>query len=91
MALLAILAVSSSLATRVFHLSLHHGPTSVQSDSEQATRQHLNTDAAEWAPPVATITAIAEVSFYPRIFPAGPPVAGLLLDESLYNRPPPSC
>jgi hypothetical protein len=28
---------------------------------------------------------------YPRIAPAGPPIPTVLLETSLYNRPPPSC
>jgi len=28
---------------------------------------------------------------YPRVAPAGPPLPTLLLEENLYNRPPPSC
>lgn len=87
---LLILALTVSLATRVFHITLTHGVT-VQSNSPQAKRQHMDKDAARWVPPVSYYAGYGVVSFYPRMAPAGPPLPSLQFDESLYNRPPPSC
>ncbi|HEY1801251.1 MAG TPA: hypothetical protein VGG46_09995 [Terriglobales bacterium] len=48
--------------------------------------------AAQWVPPVAVVVdAVLVISSYPRLAPAGPPVADLFYEETLYNRPPPSC
>lgn len=85
-----ILALTVSLATRVFHTTLSSG-VSVQSHSRQAKRQHMDKDAASWVPPISYDAGYGPVSFYPRIAPAGPPLPSLQFDERLYNRPPPSC
>jgi hypothetical protein len=74
--LLITFSLTVSLATRTFHFKTHHG-TSVQSVSSSAIRQHLDKDAVRWPAPVETLAMLDS--------PA------LLLDESLYNRPPPSC
>jgi len=87
---LAVCGLTVSLATRVFRLSLVHHTTTVQSGAARAVRQHLNKDAAMWRPPVTKVV-FEVVSFYPRVSPAGPPIPSLIFDESLYNRPPPSC
>ncbi len=87
--LLAIAGLTCSLATRTFRLSIPHGST-VQSSAGQAMRQHLDSDAAKWIPPVAVAVQIEAPSFYPKVAPAGPSLPGLLLDDPLYNRPPPS-
>jgi hypothetical protein len=79
-----------SLATRTFRLTIPHG-VAVKSGDAQAIRQHMNRDAALWTPPVPLFSTFQAPSFYPRVAPAGPPLGVLLLDESLYNRPPPSC
>jgi len=88
--MVAMLALTGSLATRVFHVNGAQ-PVSAQSAASSATRQHLDRDAVRWAPPVAEFNPLYDVSFYPRISPAGPPVPAVLIDESLYNRPPPTC
>jgi hypothetical protein len=79
-----------TLATRTFHLSIPHGVT-VRSGAAQAMRQHLDRDAAPWVPPTPFFTNLEAPAFYPHVAPAGSPLGVLLLDESLYNRPPPSC
>ena len=86
----AIFALTASLATRTSVPSDLHGSTA-QSASTQATRQHLDGDAIQWVAPTPVHTALQVPSFYPRSSPAGPPLPNLLFDESLYNRPPPSC
>lgn len=84
----AVAGLSCSLATRTFRLSFSHG-TVVRSAEAQAMRQHLDRDAARWVPPVQVSITLDAPTFYPRIAPAGPPLPGLVLDEPLYNRPPP--
>src|SRR5271157_2392490 len=88
--LLAICGLTVSLATRTFRLTIPHGVTAQSGDS-QAMRQHLDCDAAQWAPPVPVLSALRAPVFYPRVAPAGPPIPAVLFDESLSNRPPPSC
>lgn len=87
---LAIFALTATLATRTSVPTDFHG-TIAQSASTQATRQHLDGDAIQWVAPTPVLTALQVPSFYPRFSPAGPPLPNLLFDESLYNRPPPSC
>src|SRR5580698_10308682 len=90
--LVAVCALTVSLATRYGGpwaassqvVSSAHGHSSVD-----AKRQHLTKNAATWVPPLVCFDPLGSPSFYPRIAPAGPPVPGLLLEESLYNRPPP--
>ena len=79
-----------TLATRTFHVTLPY-KTTVQSGDSQAVRQHMDRDAIRWAGPAAKVTVSEAPTFYPRVAPAGPPLPTLLLEESLYNRPPPTC
>jgi hypothetical protein len=88
--ILAICGLTTSLATRTFRLTLSHTST-VQSGSTQAIRQHMDRDAANWVSPVPVTTTLPVPVFYPRFAPAGPPMPTVLFDESLSNRPPPSC
>lgn len=86
--ILAIAGLTCSLATRTFRLTVPHR-TTVQSGDAQAMRQHMDRDAARWIPPVTVSVVLDVPTFYPHVAPAGPPMPGLLLDEPLYNRPPP--
>lgn len=87
---LSIAALTVTLATRTSVVTLSHS-FSVDSQLSNSSGQHLDSDAVGWAPPVATLVMAEDVSFYPLVSPAGPPVPGLLFDRALYNRPPPSC
>ena len=87
---LAICGLTVSLATRTFRLTIPHGVTAQSADSH-AMRQHMDRDAAQWAPPVPILGTLQAPVFYPRVAPAGPPMPSVLFDESLSNRPPPSC
>lgn len=87
---LAICGLTVSLATRTFRLTFPHGRT-VQSGSAQAMRQHMDRDAAKWTSPVPVVITVHVPTFYPHVAPAGPPLPGLLFEESFYNRPPPFC
>jgi hypothetical protein len=92
-ALLAVVMLSLvvSLATRTFHRTVPQGVTA-HAHTAQAMRQHMVRDAARWVPPVFIYTARQAPVFYPHVAPAGPPVPSLLLiEENLYNRPPPFC
>jgi hypothetical protein len=83
-----MLSLVVTLATRTFHDTTSLS-TTVQSSSLQAMRQHMDRDAVRWAAPVATLVVAEAPTFYPLVAPAGPPLPTLLLDENLYNRPPP--
>jgi hypothetical protein len=86
-----MLSLIVSLATRTFHQTIPQGVTA-HSNTAQAMRQHMVRDAARWVPPVFVHTAQQAPVFYPHVAPAGPPNPTLLLiEEGLYNRPPPSC
>jgi hypothetical protein len=88
--ILAICGLTVSLATRTFRLTISQGVTAESADSH-AMRQHLDCDAAQWAPPVPTLSTLQAAVFYPPVAPTGPPMPSVLFDESLSNRPPPSC
>jgi hypothetical protein len=85
-----LFSLTASLVTRTFRLTFPHGVT-IKSGAAQAMRQHLNRDAARFAPPARIVSALPAPTFYPYVAPAGLPLAVLLLDQSLSNRPPPSC
>jgi len=88
---IVMLSLVVSLATRTFHQTIPQGVTA-HANTAQAMRQHMVRDAARWVPPVFVYTAQQAPVFYPHVAPAGPPIPTLLLsEESLYNRPPPSC
>jgi hypothetical protein len=89
--LVAIFALTASVTTRTSVLILPHSSVALDSQPSSAFRQHLDSDAMQWVPPVAPVAIAEVVSFYPRISPAGPPIPSLLFDKSLYNRPPPAC
>jgi hypothetical protein len=79
-----------SLATRTFRHTSHHGVI-VRSNAAQAMRQHMNRDAARFVPPVPIFIGFQAVTIHLYLQPATLRRTVLLLDENLYNRPPPSC
>jgi hypothetical protein len=85
-----LLSLVMTLATRTFHGTISRD-TTAQSGASQAMRQHMDRDAVRWAAPVAKVTLLLAPTFYPRVAPAGPPIPTLLIEENLYNRPPPAC
>ena len=87
---LAVCGLTVSLATRTFRLKIPHGVNVISRDAH-AMRQHMVRDAVRWVPPVPLFTAFEVPTFYPLVAPAGPPLASVLFEEKLYNRPPPSC
>ena len=86
--LLAICGLTVSLATRTFRTKFSTVPV-VKSITGQPVRQHMDSDAPKWVPPVPTLTVLEVPVFYPRFAPAGPPLPRLYYEESLSNRPPP--
>ncbi|MFZ1005702.1 MAG: hypothetical protein WAN65_02620 [Candidatus Sulfotelmatobacter sp.] len=90
---IAVCALTVSVATRYCYAgssSAHATATLHKHSSPQTARQRLSKDAATWIPPVFSPAVLQAATFYPRVAPAGPPIPGLLLEKSLYNRPPPS-
>jgi|ERR1700690_228231 len=87
---LAICGLSISLATRTFHVKILQG-ANVTSHSAVPMRQHLNLDAMRWVAPVAVFIVFEAPSLYLHVLPAAPPLPSVFFDESLSNRPPPSC
>lgn len=79
-----------TLATRTFGATTSISAT-VQSSSPQAMQQHMDRDAIGWVAPVAASAVTHAPTLYRRVTPAGPPLPILLLEENLYNRPPPTC
>jgi len=85
-----MLSLSASLVTRYVHVSSAETFTTVKASSPDSHRQRLQKNTFQWTAPVDEFTIF--VSSIGSYHPA--PVQPLLvihLDESLYNRPPPSC
>jgi hypothetical protein len=91
--LVAVFSLALSVATRYSCLGVASSTTVKAFQihaSPEAKRQRLAKDAADWMPPVISVSLLQSPSSYPLIAPAGPPMPGLRFEESLYNRPPPS-
>jgi hypothetical protein len=92
--LAAVCSLALNVATRYCAATTSHTSAAAQrvtSHSPDEKRQHLDKTATAPVEPVCRLLAVLQVSsFYPRFAPGGPPVHTLVLDESLYNRPPPS-
>lgn len=86
---LAVLSLVVTLATR-FQGTVQDTAT-VQSSASHAMRQHMNQDAVRWTAPILQLTVLQAPTFYPSVEPAGLPLPILLIEENLYNRPPPAC
>jgi len=82
----AVLAITLSLAGRVFHGQFFPNH-SAHSSSHQVV-QHRDTDAAEWVPPVCTLVLLWGTEQSEVIDPSEPPYPREQF-QSLYNRPPP--
>jgi hypothetical protein len=90
--LLAVCSLTMSLATRYGALwgNPCHTVRTVQTHaSTDAKKQRLAKKAVNWIPPVVCFWVLQATNFDSRIALAGPRVIPLLLEESLYNRPPP--
>ena len=93
MVLLAVCSLAVSVATR--YTSAPAGPdgptTRIRNHvAPEPGRQRLLQNAATWIPPFICSVVIQVPLSYSRVVPAGSRVPSLLLEENLYNRPPPS-
>jgi hypothetical protein len=90
--LLAILCLTVSLATRFTVL----GPdvqkvTTVKSQSPDAKRQHLLSNALQWTAPASSFTLFQPPRSSVFAVSVVIPSTNLSSESWLYNRPPPSC
>src|ERR1700733_6439960 len=90
---LAVTALAVSVATRYCSApsASYFARTLHKHSSAEPGRPHLTNNATNWMPQVVESGVLQAPTSYPRIAPAGPPISGVLLETSLYNRPPPSC
>jgi hypothetical protein len=91
--LAAVCSLTVSVATRYsssWDVSAPKVKTVEAHPTPEAKRQRLDKDAANWVPPLVGFDVLQSPSSYPRTAPAEPPAQNLLLEESLFNRPPPS-
>ena len=86
--LLAVLAISASVATRTFHAA-RTDSSGAYDGSAGAKHQLLDADAFVLADPVPQLTMLLPVAA-PHAPPPELPFRTLELTESLFNRPPPS-
>ena len=86
-ALLAIVALTVTLAGRVFHADIYN-TSSAHSASAYEKVQHRDVDASRWAPPEATYALLWATERSPDIEPTEQVYFHPHYD-SLYNRPPP--
>jgi hypothetical protein len=91
--LAAVCSLTVSVATRYSSSWDVSAPTvkTVQAHAKpEAKRQRLDKDAANWVPPLVGFDALRSPSSYRQTTPAEPPTRNVFLEESLFNRPPPS-
>ena len=88
--LVVILALAASLVTRYVYVSTTGTVTTVRSASPDEHRQRLHKSALQWTAPVDEFTVFVSAIGSHRPRPPQPLLV-VHLDESLYNRPPPSC
>jgi len=92
--LLAVCTLTIRVATRYCSspgLANSTTATLHKHSSPESARQRMTNSAPTWLPPIVRSAVLQAPSSYPRLAPAGPPLPGLLLEKSLYNRPPPAC
>jgi|SRR5271163_2438096 len=91
--LIAVCLLTVSVATRYCSAG-DVSPLAVKTvqghGASDAKRQRLAKNAAAWVPPLVSFDVLRSPSSYARIAPAPPLIPNLLLEENLYNRPPPS-
>lgn len=89
---IAIFSLICSLATRYYApaTSQVHTAKSVERRSLEPKRQHLDRDATRWVAPVASFASLEPETVGARVPHAELLPSMVVLDESLYNRPPPS-
>jgi hypothetical protein len=86
---LVVSVLAVNVGTRTFRLQILHSAT-VAACSTQGMRQHLERDAQPWIVPVLPSAILHVRPFHiPVAHPDGFPSA--LLQQRLFDRPPPSC
>ena len=85
--LLAVFALSASLATRTFS-GIHLEHPTVKADPADAMRQHLAADATVFTNPISSVGVMLPAAA-PHAPPAEVRVITVELSDPLYNRPPP--
>ena len=91
--LLAVCTLTLSVATRysVCPSATDTGKTVVHNDqSSTPSLQRLLNNAATWMPPLVETAVYHDPGYYPHVARSRPPILNVLLEENLYNRPPPS-
>jgi hypothetical protein len=91
--LAAVCSLIVSVATRYsssWDVSVPTVKTVQAHTTPEAKRQHLDKDAANWVPPLICFDVLRSPSSYLQTAPAEPPAQNLLLEQSLFDRPPPS-
>jgi len=92
MVLLAVCSLAVSVATRYTSTPADPGSATTNVRNHVAPepgRQRLLQNAATWIPPFICSIVFQVPLSYSRVVPVGPRVPNLLLEENLYNRPPP--
>jgi hypothetical protein len=85
----AISVLAVNVGTRTFRLQISHS-TTVEARSTQGMRQHLERDAQSWVVPVLPAAILLVHPFHiPAARPDG--FRSVLLQQRLFDRPPPSC
>ena len=91
--LVAVCALTVSVATR-YSVSRADSNSMVRTTHKHVSpdhgRQRLIKSAATWMPVVVCCAVLQAPTSYPRVAPAEPPARSLLIEENLYNRPPPA-
>ena len=86
---LVVSVLAVNVGTRMFRLQISHSAT-VAACSTQGMLQHLERDAQPWIVPVLPSAILHVRPFHiPAAHPDGFPSA--LLQQRLFDRPPPSC
>lgn len=88
--ILSICALTGSLVTRTSRLNLLHCVTA-QSHWLHAVHQHLDRDATQWAAPVRHYAPLPDSTFHSCVATPQSLLPSLILNDNLFNRPPPSC
>jgi hypothetical protein len=87
---LALVGLVASLATRYCDVLVPLHTTSALSDAGAVKHQHLDRDASEWTPTVSDFSQFVSLVCARQVPPAAEPILVVHLDDSLYNRPPPT-
>ncbi|HEY1676619.1 MAG TPA: hypothetical protein VGG04_02830 [Candidatus Sulfotelmatobacter sp.] len=89
--LIAVCALTISVATRYgFTQGPPKGTVAQKHHSLTPGLQRLLNNAATWIPPVVEAAIFRNSGQYRHIAPSDSPVASVVLERQLYNRPPPA-